>query len=157
MRTLALLIAGGVAALINAAQSTPPKQSEQPFSITITPLSDQVKAGAEVYVKVRLTNTSQREIGPRGIFYAQGLDTSFSYACHDASGKSVAKEFFAIGSLGEIPALHPGESRDETTLISNACDLRKPGKYQIQLSRADVVDPKRQIVKSNMITVTVVP
>jgi hypothetical protein len=157
MRTLALLIVGGAAAFLNAAQSTPPKRAEQPFSITITPERVEVKAGAEVDLKVRLTNTSNRDIGPRGIFYAQGLDTSYRYDCRDASGKSVAKEIFAMGGLGDVPSLRPGESRDSTAQITNACDLSRPGKYEIQASRSIPDDPKHQAIKSNKVTITVLP
>jgi hypothetical protein len=157
MRTFALLIVSGATAFLNAAQSAPPKRADQPFSISITLLSTEVRAGAEIDLKTRLTNTSQREMGPRGVFYAQGLDMSYRYDCRDESGKSVAKEIFAMGSLGEVPALRPGESREGNAEISNACDLSRPGKYEIQVSRPIPDDPQHRVVKSNKITVTIIP
>jgi hypothetical protein len=149
-----------IAALVTGvgrANSASPKQSDPSFSITIKAVEPEVKAGAEVYVRVRLTNTSQREIMGGSGFHAQGLDTSYEYNCHDAGGKSVAKEIAPDGSVHDAPILKPGESHEELAPVSRACDLTRPGRYTIQLSRTDPRDPRRTVVKSNTIAILVAP
>ena len=81
---------------------------------------------------------------------------SYQYDCRDTSGKSVPKELFMVGSAGEIPGLKPGESREETVPVDRICDFSQPGEYEIQVSRSDVGDPKRPLVKSNIITISVI-
>lgn len=156
---LALLLISGTAAFVNAAQSTPPKQSNQPFSITITPPGTDVKAGTVVYVIIRLTNTSTSQnnnLDGQGMYDMNGVDMSYRYDCKDASGKPVAKEFSGIiGSAGDRPALPPGESREETVPVSRACDLSRPGRNTIQVSRIDQSDPKHRAISSNRITIIV--
>ena len=56
----------------------------------------------------------------------------------------------------ELLALKPGESAEEVTAIGGQYDLA-PGKYAVQLLRRVSSDPKEGVVKSNTITVTVVP
>jgi hypothetical protein len=114
---------------------------ELPFSIVLTPVSSEVRAGVEVFVKVRVTNTSQRDIMGGGAFNANGLDMGFRYECRDAAGRLVEKEILLVGSIHDPPILKPGESRDEEPPISRACDLSQPGIYEIQLSRDVVKSP----------------
>ena len=155
-RLLKLALIAAVAAGAGRANSASPKQNDQSFSITIKAVNPEVKAGAEIYVKVRLTNTSQREtIGGSG-FHAQGLDTSYQYTCHDAGGNSVAKEIGSVGSIHDAPIVKPGESHEELAPVSRACDLSRPGRYTVQMSRSDPSDPKHRFVKSKTITITVI-
>ena len=155
LKTFAFLLIIGAVAGPSAAQSAASKQNKQPFSITITLLSAEVRAGAEVFVRVLLTNTSHSKIGARGIFLAQGLDTSYRYNCRNAAGNSVAKEIEMVGSVHETPALMPGESREQEAPVSRACDLARPGKYTIQVSREIPPELGKGTVKSNRITITV--
>jgi hypothetical protein len=114
-----LLVFGTAAAVVSAAQSASPKSTAQPLSIIIVPERSEVKAGADVYVKIRSTNTSHHDIPPRGVLYAQGVDTSYQYDCRDATGKSVAKKLVtADGSIHETPVFGAGASREETFLLS---------------------------------------
>lgn len=89
-------------------------------------------------MKIVLTNTSYKDVGARGIFVDDGVDTSFQYDCRNPSGESVLKQLSGIGSLHEVPAIKPGESSERTVPISRACDFSRPGQYQIQVSRIDV-------------------
>jgi hypothetical protein len=52
--------------------------------------------------------------------------------------------------------LKPGQSRDDTTNISEAYDLL-PGKYTVQLSMPVPGDATAGVVKSNKITIQVAP
>jgi len=134
-----------------------PQQEREPFSIVLTPVTSELKSGAEIYVKVRVTNTSQRDIMGGGVFNANGLDMGFHYDCRDAAGRSVEKEIMLVGSVHEPPILKPGESWDEEPPISRACDLSQPGLYEIQVSRIVPFDAKKRVVKSNTIKITVMP
>ncbi len=156
-RFLKLVLIAAVVTGVGRANSASPKQNDHSFSITIKPVKPEVKAGAEVYVSVRLTNTSQRETMGGSGFHAQGLDTSYEYTCHDAGGKSVAKEIALVGSIHDAPILKPGESHEELAPVSRACDLSRPGRYTIQLSRSDPGDPGHRVVRSNTITMNVTP
>jgi hypothetical protein len=108
-------------------------------------------------MKIRLTNTSQQDIVGGGGFHAQGLDTSYRYGCRNVVGKSVEKEIVMVGSAHDVPVLKPGESHEETAPVSRACDLSRPGQYEIQVSRKIPNDPQHGVVKSNTIKITVKP
>lgn len=143
---------------VGFSQASASQTHAKPFSIVLTPTADEAKAGSDVFVKLKVTNTSQRDIVGQGGFYADGLNTGFQYDCHDANGKSVAKEInTVVGSVGGGPMLHPAESYGETERISQACDFTSAGQYDIQISRKIPGDPQRHVVKSNIIRITVKP
>jgi hypothetical protein len=154
----AMFLAYLYSASIGSAQSVASKSSsERPFSIEISPVERDVKLGSEVYVKVRVTNTSTHDTVARGGFYAQGLNMSFGYDCRNAGGESVNKEVFPVGSIHGASPLGPGGSSEETAPISRACDLSRPGRYDIQVSRQIPNDPKNRIIRSNTIEITIQP
>jgi hypothetical protein len=153
-----LLLIGGTLARLTSAQSTAPKPSVPPFSITIAAVDSEAKAGSEVFIKITVKNTSQEEAPGRGGFYAEGLNTAFHYDCRNSAAKFVNKEINTVfGSAGDAPALKPGESYEQTAPISRACDLSHPGQYEIQVSRNIPNDPQHRVVKSNTIKITVKP
>jgi hypothetical protein len=53
--------------------------------------------------------------------------------------------------------LKPGETITNDSRISWLFDMSRPGKYVIQVSRTIPEDDKSSVVKSNSITVTVIP
>jgi hypothetical protein len=53
--------------------------------------------------------------------------------------------------------LRPGESKIDYAQVSDWYDMTKPGTYTIQVSAHVTNDPKSDVVKSNIITVTVLP
>jgi len=55
-----------------------------------------------------------------------------------------------------ISALKPGESVSEVTNLARWVDFSQPGEYVIQVSRNIGDDEKQGVVKSNIITITVV-
>jgi hypothetical protein len=137
---------------------------EDPASQTGTD-SYTVKAGSEIFIKVQLKNTSKHNLSldydadPR-----TGVGFSHQYEVRDSSGSPAQKRPIShpeTGSTGHgWPAriLKPGESMDiNGDRISRLYDLSQPGKYTIQLSRIASVDAKDDVVKSNTITVTVMP
>jgi hypothetical protein len=155
----ALLISGGTLPCLSSAQS-PSQKNEQPFSITITPPAAEVKARSDVYLKVRMTNTSNHDLPGRAVFSEMGgLNSMYQYDCWDSKGNSVKKEArgSGLGSVGEYPTLKPGESREEEASLDRACDLGRPGQYEIQASSIIPGDPAHRVVKSNRIKITVKP
>jgi len=151
-----VLILALLAASVGSAQPTDPKADKEPFSISIVPMDNDLRTGAEVFVKVRIVNNSKNGTVSRGGFYAQGVDTAFQYDCRNAAGKYVNKEIFPVGSIGDAPPLGPGESYEETVPVSRACDLSHPGQYQIQISKRILGDPQHRVVKSNTVKITVI-
>lgn len=145
---------------VNAPQTVPNKKTEELFAIDINSPTPTVKAGAQVRLTVRLTNTHDRKINLGTESFVHGeVDARFQYDCRDAAGRSVSRNYPNLGSMGDRPMiiLKPGESHKEEINLLTACDLSKPGQYQIQLSRALPEDPQQQMVKSNKITVNVSP
>jgi len=160
MRILSGLLLTGVACAVTIhGQTGPPKQNSQPFLIEISTPSTVAKAGSEVPLKIRLTNTSDHEM-IIGYKWNHGpLNPGYDYNCYDAGGKSVSKNYSMMGSLGDHPinSLKPDKTKEEVIPIDQACDLRQPGTYTIQLSRSDPSDPKHGTVKSNKITLIIIP
>lgn len=130
-----------------------------PFSITISAPATDVHVDSPVYIDVRLTNTSDREIASGGNAYANGLDVSYRFDCKDAEGKLVESEHrpMLLGGVGDRSTLKPGETHEEKMPISRACNLNRPGKYQIEVSRSDPGDLQHRLVKSNRITIRILP
>lgn len=159
MRRLSILLL--TAPIVSGAAQATGHEEKQPFSIIITPSDAEAQAGSVVYVKVKVVNTSQRDIRGRGTFYAAGLDTSFQYDCRNSQGKLVNKDPMdfgsAPGSVHDSPPLHPGASYEDEEPVSLACDLSKPGEYKIQVSRKILNDPEHGVVRSNVIKIAVKP
>ena len=129
----------------------------------IGPDSYTVKAGSDVFIKVRLTNMSKRNLSIGDDSDSRtGVDFFHQYAVRDNSGNSAQKRTIRhpeIGSTGHgWPArvLKPEKSLDVASdRISRLYDLTQPGKYTIQVARAVSGDPKDGEVRSNIITLTV--
>jgi hypothetical protein len=157
MRTnLAVLIL--VAALgANGSPSAP-----DPFSIHIKVLTTVVKSGEPIYLQIRMTNTSDHDLdctsAPR-----DGLDMNYAYEVRDSSGKILPESHRNVpeesnGGNGRPRLLKPGATAEAIGgFISNHYDMSGPGQYTIQVSRRVSANPKDGVVKSNKITITVLP
>lgn len=86
------------------------------------------------------------------------VDARFKYDCSNEAGQSVARTYPELGNLGDRPMviLKPGEIHTETIDIGRPCNLGKPGRYEVQLSR-DLPKSESNPVKSNRIKVIVSP
>lgn len=58
---------------------------------------------------------------------------------------------------GKDMLLQPGESMSDYIPVGSWFDLSKPGTYTIQVSSHVSDDPNSEIVKSNILTITVLP
>lgn len=156
-----------------AATAIPAQTANPPFAATIAvegpasqtgPDSYTIKAGSDLFIKVHLTNISQHKLS---FGYDKdsrtNIDFSHQYEIRDSNGNLVEKRQInrSMGSTAHgWPAriLKPGEGMDITgDFVSRLFDLSQMSQYTVQLSRAIPDDPKDGVVKSNTITVTVVP
>ncbi len=151
-----------IAVSITASFSAQAWAAQAPFSVTITADRPVVKAGSQVIINVKLTNTSKRDIAC-DVAYNDilGMDTYDKYDIRDGRANVVEKNTIAHPELGGRsirPActLKPGESKViGSDVISIAHKLGRPGEYTIQMSRAVSDNPRDGVVKSDKITVTV--
>jgi hypothetical protein len=95
---------------------------------------------------------------------SNGSDIAYQYDVRDLSGNPAAKvpkEHPEIGAPFHVwpCVVKPGESTTlDENLISREYDMTRPGKYAISVSRFIEGDRKEAgVVKSNVITVTVIP
>lgn len=131
--------------------------AQTPFSITISTDKQTVIAGSDVYIKIKLTNTSDGTVDCSSA-YSNGLDRRYLYDVHDKDGKSVEKpgEHHELNGVSfSMCDLPPGDTANGETRITTLYDLTKPGKYTVQLSRFIGKDEKEGLVKSNTLTLVV--
>src|SRR5205823_2446105 len=118
-----------------------------------------VVAGADVVIKLSLTNISHQALY-EGVMYMDGiyLDTSFRFDVRDESGNLVSKRNYPDEELrtGKVifRTIYAGETLTQDQRVSARYDMRKPGKYTIQVYRQLSYDPN-DVIKSNIVTVTV--
>ncbi len=125
-------------------------------------MKPKVEAGLPVDLHIVMTNTSGQDVDCTGE-PSNGLDRNFRYDVTDAAGGTVPKIARKHPEIGETSSiwpcvLKPGQSANAAGgRISNVYDLSRPGEYSIQVSSFVARDPRSDVVRSNVITVTVLP
>lgn len=158
MRILAALLLVATSAVLVLAQD---RAAKQPFTIAISPVNATVKAGADVWIKVQLTNTSKQDLDTSAnISDLTGLDPNFVPQVRDSRGHLAPKRVYPHPELaGGHPVLdrilRPGENLAEEQNVSRLYDMTRPGEYVIQVSRDVPKELGKGTVKSNTITITV--
>lgn len=125
-----------------------------------------VKAGSMVVVAIRKTNISDHEI-------AKQSETGLRYDVRDGNGNLIENkksdkadgmgqailgggEATLIGAKDTV--LKPGESKVVAARMSDVYEeIVQPGTYTIQVSEHVSDDPASEVVRSNKITITVLP
>jgi hypothetical protein len=136
------------------------QSNDLPFKIAITAENVTIVVGAEVSIEVSLTNTSNHAVY-EGVAYWDGigLDTTFRFEVRDSHGKLVPKRTYPHEELrtGRVRfrTIAAGQTVTQPQPVSALYDMRKPGKYTIQVSRG--VSDKYAEIKSNIVKVTVTP
>lgn len=134
--------------------------NQPPFSIKISVENPEVKVGSEIHIKIQLKNESNHDVDCSGA-PSNGLDRAYQYEVLDDSAKMANKVLRSHPEVGETfsvwaCSVKPGETANAAGgIISRLYDMRRPGRYTIQVSRAISDNPKDGVVKSNKITVTV--
>jgi hypothetical protein len=146
--------------------------AESPFIVTISaeapaanigPESYAVKTGSDVFINVRLTNASKRNLRIGDDTDSRtGVDFCNRYEIRDSSGNFARKrtiqhpEIASTGHGWPARIIKPTENLTVASdRISGLYDLAKPGKYTIQVVRDASGNPKEGEVQSNVITLTV--
>jgi len=160
-----ILVSVAVAVVVLAAEVPLDSQSSQaapsPFSITIRAEPNTVKAGADVWLKIKLTNTSNHDVDCSSAD-VNGVDMRYQYDVRSCSGSTIQRVArshpeLASGSI-RLCTLKPGESTiDKDGRIGQLFSLTQPGTYVIQVLCGTSDNEKDGVVKSNKITVTVRP
>jgi len=150
-----------VLASVSAAFAANPA-ARTPFTIEISTEQSVVKVGSEVSLKVRLTNTSKRVMDCRAtISNMTGVDPNYVFDVRDDANNPVPLRVFEHPELATgqpvSRSLKPGESFTDEEEVSKLLDMRRPGRYTIQVSRHVSGNKKEGSIKSNTITVTVEP
>jgi len=139
-----------------------------PFSLTIsynpknpaqeTSADQIVKAGSWLTFLIRKTNIADHEIPvrPHGCL--------LQYDVRDSSGSPVAHRkskdpsgIVRMEPAGQPRMLQPGESKVIFEDVGNWYEMDKPGIYAVQVSQCLSDDPASDVVKSNALTITVLP
>jgi hypothetical protein len=176
MKTIYALILLASASATAAGRPAAPPQAEDatpPFTLTISAsptnpgIEDTgdktVKAGSPVTLRIRKKNTSDHEIVR---WPDNGLPFGDSFEVRDNGGNLLgpAKSNHVLPRGGgearlagtKDAVLQPGESKIDYAPLASWFDMSQPGTYTIQISAHITDDPKSDVVKSNIITVTVV-
>jgi hypothetical protein len=148
---LALLSALGIVAQT--------KELSPRFTLTISAEKPVVALGSDVWIKVQQTNVSQHGVGCDAVVVDSTVDYSYKYDVRDEHGRPAPKVVRRPGlSADDYPCgLGPGESRTSLNEISQVFQFNQPGEYTVQISRLATDDPKDGFIKSNTITITVLP
>jgi len=149
-----------------AAQS---EETELPFKLSLSvksPIrgamlgkSAEFRVGYPVEVTILLTNTSDRDMSG-AVADQMGLASGYKYDVRDEDGNPVKRQQWqgpVIGRTRDSGPVRPGETRTQRSEITSAYDLSKPGTYTIQVSRPVSDEPGAALVKSNAVTVTILP
>jgi len=138
--------------------------SSGPFSIAISTAHDSIKVNSEPMLQIDLTNTSGHEIRIAKSPGDSEAEFQFDIEVRDPNGNP-AQETAYLRKLKDKNTLKwwsrisltlaPGESLKDTALIGKLFDLSQPGKYTVQVSRTVPPQLGRGVVKSNVISFTV--
>jgi hypothetical protein len=179
IRALLLLACIMLTASSRAAFSQQTGETKAPFTLEITPnhiegdsnewdfansAAGTVKAGEMIMIGIRKTNNSNHEVFQ--IWWSLG-----TYEVRDSSGNLVGIKrddpdllLFGEGRAHLIGTkdnvLQPGKTNLTQDVLFNGregLDMSKPGTYTVQLLEHISNDPASKMIKSNIITITVLP
>jgi hypothetical protein len=115
--------------------------------------------GPDVWVKVRWTNTSAQALdASANILDATNVDPNLLFELRDNRGRPVRKKVYKFPETSghaEFGVLNPGESIAHDVNLARLFELKKPGKYTLQVSRSIPKSLGGGAVRSNKITITI--
>jgi hypothetical protein len=140
----------------------------EPMSLSIEIDKPSVKLGTDIQVKVLLKNNTDHAIsgsevsmeGYGGFQYKVNVERED----HTAVARKYVEKFrrHEIGprpGTGSVIFIHiqPGETDKDIVYVNNRYEFDKPGKYLVQVEYDLPKDLGGGVIKSNIITVTVIP
>jgi dipeptidyl aminopeptidase/acylaminoacyl peptidase len=135
-----------------------------PFSITIRAPEDEVQVGSDMRVTITLKNLSTKQLLIARHTGSDNPEFSYGIVVKDAQGREVEESAYARGIRSEsaqaagrsmVDYVQPGGIAVQTAHVGKLVNLRRPGRYTVQVSRKDAASGVT--VKSNEITLSVVP
>jgi hypothetical protein len=159
MKSVGLGVYLGTAVLLVATGMAQP--SKAAFSVVVVPLYSEVKSGEEVYVKVTLTNNSNRVVmiemtSPLCDYQMEVRDSAGNLA-PDTEVKSKSDCAPFESGADRIIQMQPNKSVTETISVSMFSDMSQPGEYSVQVAWREPKELGGVLVKSNTVKITVVP
>jgi hypothetical protein len=169
---LLLLVCASVTTSSQSADSKQTDQTGPQFTLTISlyqtnsdeeNTAEQVlKFGSSVSLRIRKTNISNHEIikypetgGPFGDHFDIRDSTGNLVEWKKLDNSRIGGEARITGTNDMV--LQPGESKVDYAPLSSWFNLSQPGTYTIQVSSHISNDLASDVVKSNIITVTILP
>jgi len=141
---------------LTLAQKQPAKT---PFTLALSCETAITTLGSDVWVKVRWTNTSDRGLdASANILDATNIDPNFLFELFDENGHPVPKKIYRFPQTSghaEFGTLNVGESVTHDVNLLRLFELKRPGKYTVQVSRAIPAALGGGSVKSNILTISV--
>jgi hypothetical protein len=159
----ALFVTLAVLPEIITAQGAQP--AEPWFSVTIVGPKASVSVGSDVRLKVTFVNNTEQDIRYPGAGLPTRNGPVFDIDIRDSGGKPAQETTYGLRMHGKdvrpwsggsvfAATAHPGDKIEEELILSKEFDMSNPGDYTVQVRERN---PKLQVVKSNSITITVVP
>jgi hypothetical protein len=149
-----------LSALLAGLASAQKQPAKAPFTLVLTIEKATVTLGSDVWVKVRWTNTSDQALdASANILDATNADPNFLFKFLDEEGRPVPRKVYRFPQTSghaEFGSLDAGESITHDVNLIRLFELKKPGKYMLQVSRLIPKPPGSGIVKSNVLTITVI-
>ena len=156
---VACLVVSLIGAVLLSAKAKPP------ISVVVSPSSQTVKTGASVLLKVTLTNTSKQDLA----FYDGNPFCDYPITIRDSDGNEPPETAYnreskcnkrpdgeyVVVSRNIFRVLKRGESQSGEINTANYYDLRRTGRYTIQLFRHLPATIAEQDIAANSVTATV--
>jgi hypothetical protein len=170
MKRTALRIVCALAIVFPASIST--TANAPLFSVTLDAPKAPLKSGAKLILRVTVTNTSDHNIPfKRTNNPVSNEEFRYQIEVRDADGRPAQPSAKVRALEGQVTGiedwdnhahwLKPGESYSDDLEITKLYDFSRPGKYTVSVSK-DLLTrqypvPPEYVVKSDLVTITVVP
>jgi hypothetical protein len=128
------------------------------FSLTLSARKTKVALGGDVLIEIRQTNLSNQTISCSA-YAGSGVNYGFGYDVRDQHGAEAAKVVRSHPFVGSYHNCHlpPGQTITSGVLLNLIYQFDQTAEYIIQVSRPDARNPRAADVKSNTITISVLP
>jgi hypothetical protein len=136
--------------------------AEPEFSLAVSVAKDGVKAGAEVRLRILLTNLTDHQILIGRLLHPLGQENEYSFDVRDDQGRKVPLTRYGRAVNGTPDKgderqdcgdcsgfgqdVEPHEKITDEIVISKIYDLTKPGKYTVQASRSHRISRESETI-----------